>query len=628
MRIYLFILIFLLPFVSNGQTSPSNKKSNKYFKKAISYFKFSDTLNAINYCDKAILKDINYTEPYVLKAQINYNNGNINGAVELLKTVLKIDSNYTQIYYILGYYLFNDNSINESKIFFKKYIQKEKDKSAQKSAIRYLEIIDFRINSIANPVEFKPYRLSSSINTKNKEYFPTISADNSTLIFTRLKYQNTNIVNEDIYVSHFINDSLQPVISISPLINSSANEGAHTLSADGMTMIFTRCVSGGSCDLFLTTKDVKGFWLTPYKLPAPVNTRYWESQPSLAPDGKTLYFASNRPNGKGKMDIWVTKCIGNDEWSKPINLGDSINSPGNEMSPFIHFDSKTLYFSSDYFPGMGKFDLFYSEKKDDKTWTKAKNLGYPINTSEDEYRLVVDALGDKAYFSSERDTVFQQDIYCFDFPEELRPVKTIFVRANIFREMDLAPIKADLISIIDLKNNDTLYITKNAQRFTVCLPSGGEYALNILKKDYLFYSQNFTLDKTNDSINYYDFTIYLKPILLNEKINLKNTFFETDSYNINPKSYVELIKLVQFLELNPSVSIQIAGHTDNIGTYEYNYKLSGNRAKSIKNYLISRGIDENRIKYIGYGYSKPIADNQTEEGRKLNRRTEIIILKK
>ena len=628
MKNYILFLILFIPYLSVGQTEPRNKKTKKNFEKAIISYHNSDTTEAIKYCDKAIQEDENYTEPYILKAQIYSETKNYVKAVILLKKVLKIDSNYTEIYYITGSYLFNNNLLIESSQYFKKYLQKEKNIDKQKNAIRHIEIIDFRIYAFENPIIFKPIRLSHKINTKQKEYFPTISADNSTLIFTRLLNQNSKYPQEDIFISHLSDSIFLSSKSISPLINTQYREGAHTLSTDGMIMIFARCTPNSSCDLYITKKDESGFWLPPVKLASPVNSRYGESQPSLSADGRTLYFVSNRPGGKGKMDIWKTNYLGNNIWSKPTNLGDSINTEGNEMSPFIHFDNKTLYFSSDYLPGMGKFDLFYSKKNDKGNWTKAQNLGYPINTKEDEYRLVVDAIGKKAYFSSERDTTFQQDIYYFNLPQSIKPTKTLYVKAFIFNSINLNPINADFISIIDLKTNDSLFIVKNLKNFIVCLPYGSEYALNISKKGYLFHSQNFTLQNLPDSLTHYDIDIYLSPILIGEKINLKNTFFETDSYIINPKSYVELSNLVEFLTLNKNVHIQIAGHTDNIGSFEHNKKLSENRAKSIRTYLIKNNIDENRITYIGYGYSKPIADNNTEIGRKQNRRTEIIILKK
>ncbi len=625
----IFIHIFFFTIISIfAQTNPANKKADIFFKKALTYYYSGDTIRTLQMCDKSIQKDPKYTEPYVLKAQIYSEKKQYNSATELLLKVLSISPDYTQIYYILGLYYFRAEDYETSKKYLLEYISRQPDKNEHKKAHRIISIIDFRIYAIENQVEFEPIKLPEQINTSEKEYFPSVSADNKAIFFTRLIKNENGETQEDIYVSYFDQNEWINAKSLGIQINTPNNEGAHTISADGTFIIFTRCTQNESCNLFCSQKDESGFWLPPVELPAPVNSRYWDTQPSLTPDGKTLYFTSNRPGGKGKMDIWVTKYSGNGKWSKPKNLDTNINTEGNEMSPFIHFDKKTLYFTSDFFPGMGKFDIFCSKKDTIGNWSKPINLGFPINTEADEYRLVIDPLGEKAFFSSEREYKNQHDIYYFELPEHLKPTPTIYLRSQIFRTIDYLPINADIISVINLKTSDTLYFMQNTQKFTACMPETGEYALNILKKDYLFYSENFIVDKITDSIKFYDFNIYLNPIIINENVKLKNTFFDTDSYTINPKSYVELNKLAEFLILNPTVEIEIAGHTDNIGTYEYNIELSKKRALAIRDFLISKNISPDRMSAVGYGYTKPLADNQTEEGRKLNRRTEIVILKK
>lgn len=624
---FLILVLLLFGLFVHSQTLPKNKKSDKFFDKALTSFLHGDNYTAIEYCNKTINIDPNYTEPHILKAQIFHSNKKTSEAVSILKHVLEIDSNYVAVYYIIGYYLFELEEYEEAKFFFHKSLEKEDNQENKKKSGRYLDLINFRLYAYSNPVKFEPIKLSDSINTPQKEYFPTISADNNTLVFSRKK-DTTDLTDENIFFSQKKDNHYQKAKNIGSSINTSHNEAASTISIEGNIMIFTRCEVAGSCNLYITQKDKNNNWSIPVKLAAPLNSRFWDSQPSLAPDGKTLYFASNRPGGKGKMDIWVSEYMGKGKWSKPQNLGDSINTEGNEMSPFIHFDSRTLYYSSDCKLGMGKFDLFYSKKTSDSTWNQATNLGYPINTKENEYRLVVDALGEKAYFSSERDTNNLQDIYFFEFPENLKPVRTIFFRAKIFCAQSKQPIEADYVTICNINDYDTVYSTGNVSKFTTCLPNRGEYALNILKKDYMFYSQNFALEKIVDSIRFYDFNIFLNPIKENETINLKNTFFDTDSYNIKPKSYVELNKLADFLLLNPTIQILVAGHTDNIGSYDYNMELSKKRAEAIKQFLIKQKIEEKRISAVGYGFTKPIANNQTESGRKQNRRTEIIILKK
>ncbi len=620
-KIFIIILFTIFFTTSYSQTYPKNDKIKKIFDKAVHALYYQDTALADDYCDKIIKKDPNYTEPYILKAQILFYKQKYDDAFIFLDKVLKLDSNYTDIFYLKGFYRYTEQKYADAIPFFEKYITLETDTNAINNANEKIELCNFRINAINNPIPFNPTRFNNNINTTAGEYFPTISADNNAIVFTRLKNKQ-----EDIFICRKIDGKWNKAVGVSHYINSSANEGAHTLSADGMTMIFTRCIENIGCNLYISNKDKSGFWMPPEPL-YNVNSRYWDSQPCLSPDGKTLYFTSTRPGGKGKMDIWASDKI-NNQWTKPYNLGDSINSPGQEMSPFIHFDNKTLYYSSNYFLGMGGYDLFMSRKINDTTWAAPKNLGYPINTISDEFRIVVDASGKYGYFSSSRDTTYKQDIYYFPLPASIKPERTIYVKAQIYSIPANTPIKADSISIINLNDNSTTFTENSSSHFLICLPENNEYALNIVKKDYLFYSDNFDLKNIPDSVNHYDIEIYLTPILKNTKITLKNIFFETDSYKINPKSYVELNKLASFLKINPNLIIQINGHTDSIGSYNYNIELSKNRAKSIMQYLISKGINENRITFKGYGYSIPIANNQTVDGRKLNRRTEVVIIRK
>ena len=629
MRHLIINIMFLLLFSVNlfSQTKP-NKKAGKYFQKAVEFYENGDTLQAIAYCDKATAKDEKYTEPYVLKAQIFYEQKQLQPAVELLEKVIILAPDYTPVYYILANYFAELNEFDKAIDNINEYLKRETDTNKRKYAQKLKEVCLYRKKQMQDTLTISLKRLSAEVNTELSEYFPTISADYSTLIFTRLMPDEQFGYQEDIYISHKQGNKFGQAVSASPLINTKENEGAHTLSTDGTLMIFTRCVFPTGCDLYVTQKDEKGYWLPPVKLPAPVNTRYKETQPCLAPDNKTLYFVSNRPGGKGKLDIWKTTFLGNNKWSMPENLGDSINTPGVEMSPFIHFDNKTLYFASDFWVGMGKSDIFLSHRKGDTAWTKPQNLGYPINTADDEYRLIVTSDGKNAFFSSARNPEFKQDIYTFLMPNKIRPQRTIYVKTIIRRNPDYFETQADIVSIIDITTNDTIFFTHDISKFIICLPVGDSYALNILKKDYMFVSYNFDLKNLPDSVTHYDIDIYLDPILKNQSFVMKNLFFQTDSYLINPKSYAELNNLVEFLTLNKNLHIQVSGHTDSIGSFDYNMVLSEKRAKSVADYLINKGINANSITYKGFGYTKPLTQNQSENDRKLNRRTEIMIIKK
>ncbi len=624
--ILLFFFIIPKTYIFS-QTKPANNRSKKNFSKALNKYYQKDTLKALKYCNKAIKKDSHFTEPYVLKAEIFYAQKKYNIAIKNLKKVISIDSNYNLIYYLIGNYYLKDQNYKNAIFFFEKYLKKSDDQQTLEKASLKKNICKFRLNAINNPLDFKPIRLNNNINTKLNEYFPTISVDNKTLFFTKKqKKTKKNIYErEDIFFSNKINDKWQKAKLFSENINSRFREGAHTISIDGKTLIFTRCTPTDGCDFYITKLKNKK-WTTPKPLPSPVNSKFWESQPSLSPDGKTLYFCSNRPGGKGKTDIWKSNFI-NGKWDNPINLGDSINTSGKEMSPFIHFDNKTLFFVSDTHIGMGKFDIFFSKKTSDTTWSKPKNIGFPINTKNNEFRLVINATADTGYFSAKHDTNFNQDIFIFPIPKKIQPEKTLFLKAKIFSSNN-KKIYADKIKMTNLDNNKTIFKNNNIHNFTVCLSDKKEFSLNIIEKNYIFYSENYNLKNISDSVTHYKINIFLKPIKEKSKITLKNLFFETDSYKINPKSFVELNELAEFLIKNPDLKIHINGHTDSIGNYDYNIKLSENRAHSVKKYLISKKISAQRIFCKGFGYTMPVANNQTPLGRKQNRRTEIIILKK
>jgi outer membrane protein OmpA-like peptidoglycan-associated protein len=335
------------------------------------------------------------------------------------------------------------------------------------------------------------------------------------------------------------------------------------------------------------------------------------------------------------MDLWKCKLKGFTEWGTPIwgkavNLGDSINTPGNEMSPFIHSDGKTLYFASDYWLGMGGYDIFYSRQKNDSVWSTPQNIGYPINSYKDEQGLVVEASGKNAYYSSDRPGSKGMDIYSFELYQNARPTPVSYIKGKVIDEESGSPICAK-VELTDLENSKSVIKGESCWEkgeFLMCLPLGKEYAFNITKEGYLFYSENFQLKEKKEIIDPYVLEIKMKKIKVGGGVILRNVFFNTGSHELLPESIVELEKLIEFLKQNPTLVIEIEGHTDNVGSQQMNQKLSEERAEEVYNYLISKGIMDYRMKYKGYGFAKPIATNDTPEGRSLNRRTEFVIIKK
>ncbi len=639
------LLLFILSGISLGSLYSQNELSTKS-QKAIKLYQEAQAYDNLRYYDQAIKKlnlaietDKKFIEAYILAGEISIDNGEELEAIKYFNESIKLNPDFfPPIYSNLGNLEFNNGFYEDALLHVSKYLSYSKlPESSKKSAEILLKSCEFSIKAVKNPVKFNPVNLGPNINTEYDEYWPSLSADEQTLVFTRLLPINPNnpeiIRNrqEDFFFSTFENGQWTMAQPVGYPINTPGNEGAQTLSADGKFMIFTGCDRRdgyGSCDLYFSKKSGEN-WSVPQNMGPPINTSAKETQPSLSADGKTLYFSSNRPNGKGGLDIWKSTLNNDGSWSEPVNLGDSINTPFDEESPFIHPDNKTLYFSSNGWPGLGRFDLFVSRKKNDSTWTTPENLGYPINTHYSEEGLIVNAKGDKAYFSSNRAGEGGRDLYSFDLYNEVRPDPVSYMKGKVYDAESQFPLKAHF-ELIDLKSNVTVMDAWSDEvdgSFLICIPSGRDYALNVNRKGYLFYSGHFTMTSG-------DFTqpllkdVPLQAIKIGEKVVMRNIFFDYDSYDLKQESKSELTKLIGFLNDNPTLSIEISGHTDNTGSVEYNKKLSDNRAFTVANYLINNGIDAKRITSTGYGNTQPIADNNTEEGRALNRRTEFKVISK
>jgi len=639
--IFFFMLAYL--FASGQSTSSNEKKVAKLFEQAKTAYDGKLFNKSLNLLDEALSVDSSFLDAYLLKSDIYQDLDSVRLHIKAVEAALKLapDKN-VKLYYLLGKAYFRSGKYQNASDAYKNYLQRVNDSApfvanARQSMIR----CQGAVSLLKHPVLFESVNLGDNINSEDDEYWPSITVDGKTLIFTRLVGSKSistlgrSLAQEDFYTSNLVDDVWQfstPLTSI----NSTYNEGAQTISTDGKLLFFTACTRNdgrGSCDIYFS-RNKGGDWSVPQNAGEPVNSPSWESQPSISANGESLYFVSNRKGGKGGMDIW--KCnlkgfstSGNPIWGNPVNLGDSINTSGNEMSPFIHSDGKTLYFASDYWAGMGGYDIFYSRLNNNLTWTTPQNIGYPINSFKDEQGLVVDASGKNAYYSSDRPGSKGMDIYSFELHKNARPTPVSYIKGRVVDEDTGAPVCAK-VELTDLENSQSVIRGESCWEkgeFLMCLPLGKEYAFNVSREGYLFYSDNFQLKEKKEIIDPYILEIKMKKIKVGGAVVLRNVFFNTGSYELLPESKVELQKLIDFLNLNKTVSIEIEGHTDNVGSAEMNQALSESRSKEVHKYLTNNGINVNRMKYHGYGLSKPVSSNDTAEGRARNRRTEFVIIK-
>jgi outer membrane protein OmpA-like peptidoglycan-associated protein/tetratricopeptide (TPR) repeat protein len=615
-----------------------SNKALKAYKEGVAAFDYLDLSAAEANFKEAIAIDKKFYESYLMLGEVMTSQKKFDLAALYYSAAVKIDSLfYKPLFFPLANAEMLSGDYSRALMHFNVYLAQvgmsEKNKIVAEKNVKNCE---FALTALKNPVPFNPVNLGSSINTKDDEYWPSITADGQTLMFTRQpRITETRevfeTVQEDFYISLYQNNIWQKAVGAGAPLNTNQNEGAQTLSSNGKYMFFTACnrpEGVGSCDIYFSAYN-DGKWTVPFNIGPPANTKYWESQPSVSADGKLLFFSSNRPGGFGAKDLWLSKLNEQNLWSNPVNLGSAINTAGDEMSPFIHFDGKTLYFSSDGRVGMGGFDLFKTTMNDDSTWTEPVNLGYPINAYNDEMGLIIESNGKKAYYSSIRDKSMGKDIFSFDLYMAARPNPVSYLKGKVFDKETGKLLKADY-ELINLSSNKITIksSTDQAGDFLVCLPSGCNYGINVNKSGYLFYSENFMLEGEHTEAEPFIKRIGLNPIKIGEKMLLTNVFYEVDSWELKKESSLELNNLTNLLSENKDLLLEIGGHTDTTGSAEYNQVLSEKRALSVVTYLVKSGIAPERLKYKGYGDTQPISDNMSVEGRQLNRRTEAKVIER
>lgn len=623
--------------------STKDSKAIRSYENALRAFDSRNDELTVEFINEALSRDKNFIEPYYLRFEVYSDQGDLVKAESALEEAQTFNPDFfPNSWFFLASAEFSQGKYDEAKPHFEKFLTYN-DLNPDMVALSKTQLIncDFAKYALAHPVDFDPKNMGPAINSPNAEYYPAITTDESIFIFTRLiddKYSYGG-KNEDFYVSINRDGTWFPAFPLSA-INSEMNEGAPTISSDGRTLVFTACeVLGnygtdrkgyGSCDLFIS-KLSGGTWDPPVNLGAPVNSPYWETQPSLSADGNTLYFVRGKPSRTGvkDQDIYFTKRQDDGTWSTPLRVSDKINTPGREESVHIHPDGRTLYFSSNGHPGMGGLDLFVSRLDSTGNWGEPENLGYPINTFNDENSVLVSPNGKLAYYASNRaGGEGDLDLYSFELPVQDRAVPVSFVRGRVIDAETKQPVAAalDMANINDAGDRNSFSSDAKSGEFLVALTANSTYAMTVKASGYLIHSETFTIPEKVPADGY-AVEVELHKIEAGNRVVLKNVFFDLDKAELKPQSKPELHELALFLKSNPKVVIEVAGYTDNQGDDAHNADLSQRRANAVKKYLIDQeSIDPERIEAKGYGAANPIATNGSEAGRAQNRRTEFKII--
>ncbi len=639
--LFMMLSCSLLYGFSQAKYSTDSKRAIKKYEQGLQQFSTRDKQAAVETFNKAIDIDPDFIEAYLLLAECYIQQGDISSAIKAYKNGLDIDpSFFPNGFFDLANLELSIGRYEDAVQHFEQLLSLEKGSDdLKKKAKEQLVSARFGLEAVNNPVPFEPKNMGDSINSEYHDYWPTLSADEKTMVITVLLPKDKNDPRffgnrqEDFFISHKIDGKWTEAENIGPPLNTPDNEGAQSVMIDGKGLFYTACnreQGFGLCDLHFS-KMTKDGWAPGINLAVPINTIYSEKQPSISSDGRSLYFASNRKGTHGKLDLYVSHLSDEGYWTKPENLGDVINTQEDDAAPFIHPDGKTLYFCSKGHVGLGGFDIFMSQMDSGGQWQKPKNLGYPINTWNEEEGLILNAAGNMAYFSSDRlDGIGKRDIYEFELYKEARPTPVSYMKGKVFDAESYQRLQAHF-ELIDLSNREKImeaYSDKETGAFFITIPSNKNYALNVSKEGYLFYSQNFSLKGVYEFKEPFLMDVPLDPIKVGSKIVLNNIFFEVDSYKLKEESEAELDKIIAFLKNNPTLKVEISGHTDSTASEAYNQQLSEQRAHAVVDYLVAHDIADERLTYKGYGEAKPVASNKTEEGRAKNRRTELKVIAK
>ncbi len=654
----LIILLFCLLLVpsesfsaqpSDTCTGITDKKIRKMYDEGFDFFKKGKYSEAGIRMKNVLKLEPDYYEPYWILGYINYKRKNSNfkeAEKNFLKLIELCPSYNVYSYFYLAEINYGVEKYQEAVKYLNLFladvdkVKSDEDYNRAESLLKYSK---FYLDIIDHPVPFDP-KVVQGISTAENEYLPTLSPDNQLALFTREKKmppaRDAILQSASKMKERFMFSLIQPNGQYSEgeempePFNRNDNEGGASLSIDNNTLYYTVCKMDkngtyNNCDIFYS-EYVNGEWTPIRNAGTNINMpNTWESQPSISPDQKTLYFVSDRNGGYGGYDLYRSEKNTDGEWGPSINLGSVINTSGNEKAPFIHPDGKTLYFSSDGQMGLGGYDIFFSRLAENGTWSKPVNIGYPINSPEDEAGFFVSTDGQTGYFTSNKyNGKGGYDLYSFPLYAEARPEKVLFIKGTIKSETTAEPVKTH----IELRNVETKKISEIpldsiTGNYVAVAPFVSDYIMTVKKAGYVYESKY--LSKADSSlVEPAKLDVEIKPIEVNKSYRINDIYFDFNSYELQGSAKVVLDQLIQWLSENMTLSIQIQGHTDNIGNDASNLLLSENRAKAVFTYIITGGISPLRLSFRGFGKTMPVDSNETESGRAKNRRTVFVIMKK
>ncbi len=634
----IFLVVFLIfswEVAGQQKFSSKDKKALKYYRQAENAYAKGDKKLVMLLLDKALSHDSLFVEAWLLKGDWLYDAGKNKEALKAFEHAVTIDSTFFMpVWVLMGDLYYRTGQYEKAVKAYTFYLQQENiPESKKKTVVKLFRVAQKALELTENPEGINISPLNKKINTPADEYVNYVKATSGgEMVFTRKEKVYDTVVKqlfikESLYQVK-LQDSVSPQLLGIPWLKDK-NVGSLSFSADERVMYFAGCgweQGLGSCDLY-KMKRQGSRWQKPENLGRAVNTRGWESQPAVSADGKYLYFASRRRGGKGGSDLWMSVRMKNGKWSPPVNMGDSINTPGNEMAPFLYADGKTLIFSSDGRPGLGGKDLYISRRNSAGIWSEARNLGAPVNSPFDEINFVYGLDGRYGWFSSNRQgngyDIFQVPVY-----KKIMPDPILFMEGRVVDDSTGKNIGNVVVLLTNLtlkKLQDSLVTDSGSGKFLIVLNKPAKYAFNLFAEGYLPYSETFDFDSSLINHWRYEKVFRLKKIKKGNSFVLQNIYFDLDQYALKAESFPELDRLVVFLKKNKNIKLNIIGHTDNTGTPQHNLQLSRQRARAIYQYLIRKGIEPERLTYKGVGARQPLVPDTTEANRAINRRVEFVV---